>query len=176
MRLGAFFASLLFLMACQPPEPSGEKLFTRLSYNHSNIHFQNFIQEDERINILTYEYTYNGGGVAAADFNNDGLCDLYFVGNAVDNKLWASLKTLRILPICSQFSVAFGLLIHDFNQDGWQDLLVGGNFQDYKTNYGPSDASKGTVLFNDQKGGFLAQGKLNCGKMLSSEIRNFEKL
>jgi hypothetical protein len=37
---------------------------------------------------LKYGYFYNGGGVAAADFNNDGLIDLYFTGNMVANKLY----------------------------------------------------------------------------------------
>ena len=33
-------------------------------------------------------YTYIGGGVAAADFNKDGLEDLFFISNTFDNKLY----------------------------------------------------------------------------------------
>ncbi|MFM8835091.1 MAG: FG-GAP repeat domain-containing protein, partial [Cytophagales bacterium] len=130
MRLAAFFALPLFLLVCQPPAPSGAKLFTRLSSSHSNIHFQNIIQEDEQINILTYEYTYNGGGVAAADFNNDGLCDLYFVGNTVDNKLYLNTGNLRFCDATDSSKSAgrklwkTGVAVVDINSDGWLDLYL----------------------------------------------------
>ncbi|MFM7486954.1 MAG: FG-GAP repeat domain-containing protein, partial [Cytophagales bacterium] len=83
---------------------------------------------------------------------------------------------LSDLPISAQFSSAYGLLVYDFNRDGWQDVLVGGNFRDYKTNFGPNDASMGTVLLNDRKGGFLSQNKLRFGKILNGEVRHLEKL
>ncbi|MFM8912812.1 MAG: CRTAC1 family protein, partial [Flammeovirgaceae bacterium] len=88
------------------------------------------IQEDEQINILTYEYTYNGGGVAAADFNNDGLCDLYFVGNAVDNKLYLNKGGLRFRDATDSSKSAgrklwkTGVAVVDINNDGWLDLYL----------------------------------------------------
>ncbi|HEY3404408.1 MAG TPA: hypothetical protein VGK59_13550, partial [Ohtaekwangia sp.] len=75
----------LILFRCNR-EP--DTLFTKISPEHSGISFINEIVETPDMNIMTYEYTYNGGGVAAGDFNNDGLCDLYFTGNAVSNKLY----------------------------------------------------------------------------------------
>jgi len=35
----------------------------------SQLTFNNTIPEDRNINILNFEYLYNGGGVGAADFN-----------------------------------------------------------------------------------------------------------
>ncbi len=56
--------------------------------SETNITFANHIEETNTINILRYEYMYNGGGIAVGDFNNDGLQDLYFTGNQVDNALY----------------------------------------------------------------------------------------
>jgi hypothetical protein len=50
----------------------------------SRVSFANTITEIEDLNIILYEYLYNGGGVAAGDINNDGLTDLYF------SRVWKS--------------------------------------------------------------------------------------
>ena len=38
--------------------------------------------------MFKYMYFYNGGGVGAGDFNNDGLIDLFMTANQGDNKLY----------------------------------------------------------------------------------------
>ena len=50
-------------------------------------------------NILMYEYFYNGGGVAAGDFNNDGLVDLYFTSNMSDNKFYLNKGNMQFEDI-----------------------------------------------------------------------------
>ena len=77
---------LLFLMvifSC-----SEKTLFEEVSKNKSGILFNNLIIENDSMNILDYEYLYNGGGVAISDFNNDGMQDIFFTGNIVNNKLY----------------------------------------------------------------------------------------
>src|SRR5512141_1405805 len=63
-------------------------LFTLLDSNTTHINFINYNIENPQLNIFTYEYLYNGAGVAAGDINNDGLVDLYVSGNMVPNKLY----------------------------------------------------------------------------------------
>ncbi len=104
--------------------------FTKLPSDHSGITFENTIQETPEINILNYEYTYNGGGVAAGDFNNDGLCDLYFTGNTVKNKLYVNKGDLQFKDITDNAGIAgrslwkTGVTIADVNDDGWLDIYV----------------------------------------------------
>ena len=63
-------------------------MFTEIPSSQSQVAFRNDIQEDENYNIDTYEYLYNGGGVATADLNNDGLTDLVFSGNMTPSKIY----------------------------------------------------------------------------------------
>jgi len=53
-------------------------LFKRLSTDETGITFNNINAENDVINIFTYEYLYNGAGVAVGDINNDGLADIIF--------------------------------------------------------------------------------------------------
>jgi enediyne biosynthesis protein E4 len=116
-----------WLWAC---DKKSETLFTKLSSDVSGIKFVNTIHETPEINILSYEYTYNGGGVAAADFNNDGLIDLYFTGNAVPNKLYVNQGDLKFKDLTDLSGTAgrdhwkTGVSAADVNGDGWMDLYV----------------------------------------------------
>ncbi len=62
--------------------------FTALSPSETNIYFQNKITEGPNTNVLLYEYFYNGGGVAIADFNGDQKLDIYFTSNMEENKMY----------------------------------------------------------------------------------------
>ena len=87
-------ASFTFFQCTQP-----EKQFTELSPEETGLDFRNDIVETQHTNILTYEYAYNGAGVAAGDINQDGLTDLYFSGNSVPNKLFMNKGKWRFEDI-----------------------------------------------------------------------------
>ena len=74
----------LILFQCTP----SQKQFTEVSGDEVGLNFRNDIVETQHTNIMTYEYAYNGAGIAAGDVNNDGFADLYFSGNSVPNKLF----------------------------------------------------------------------------------------
>ncbi len=62
--------------------------FEKISDVHSGITFNNKIIENDSINPMNVVNIYNGGGVGIADFNNDGLPDIYFTGNMVPSRLY----------------------------------------------------------------------------------------
>ena len=88
MKIRNTFASLLFfslslcLFSCdidnkgsgEPDSITAQKLF--VLREDSGIRFSNNLSPTADLNILTYLYYYDGGGVAAGDLNNDGLIDL----------------------------------------------------------------------------------------------------
>jgi hypothetical protein len=105
-------------------------LFTSLPSSRTGISFQNKLVESAGQNIITYEYFYNGGGVGAGDFNNDGLIDLYFTSNQQPNKLYLNKGNWQFEDITKKAGVAgrpgwkTGVSVADVNGDGFLDIYV----------------------------------------------------
>ena len=76
-----------------------QPLFQLLASRQTNIDFKNDINEDESLNVMAYEYFYNGGGVAVGDLNNDGFDDLFFTSNLKSNKLYLNMTGEKGSPI-----------------------------------------------------------------------------
>jgi enediyne biosynthesis protein E4 len=117
----------LFLMSCSTHE---QPLFKLLNPDQTQILFNNVITETDDFNILTEEYIFNGGGVAVGDFNNDGLPDLFFSGNQVNNALYINKGNLKFEDISRNAGIeAFdrwntGVTVVDINGDGFLDIYV----------------------------------------------------
>ncbi|MEA5139410.1 VCBS repeat-containing protein [Arcicella rigui] len=117
---------------------SGEEqntLFTSLSTEETAIQFSNRITENDTMNILTFEYINNGGGVALGDFNNDNLVDVYFTGNQVANRLYLNRKDstsnqLKFEDVTQKAQVdgkgkwCSGVAVVDINNDNLLDIYV----------------------------------------------------
>ncbi|HEX2608844.1 MAG TPA: VCBS repeat-containing protein [Flavisolibacter sp.] len=104
--------------------------FIALSPDETGIHFSNTITENDSINVIDFANIYNGGGVGAGDFNNDGLQDLYFTGNMVPNKLYLNKGEMRFEDITAASGTdgggrwGRGVAVIDINNDGKLDLYV----------------------------------------------------
>ena len=87
------------------PKTTQATLFVEIKPDSSGIHFINHNKENKDFNYYQYEYFYNGGGVAAADFNNDGLIDLFFTANMAPNRLYLNKGALKFQDITSRANV-----------------------------------------------------------------------
>jgi hypothetical protein len=122
-----YFSLFSLLFACNSDETP---LFELIPSSQSGIEFQNTITESDQYNILDFAYLYNGGGVSVGDFNNDGLQDIFFTGNMVDNQLYLNQGNLRFKNITDVAGVAasgkwmYGSAVVDINHDGLMDIYA----------------------------------------------------
>ncbi|HEV2480540.1 MAG TPA: VCBS repeat-containing protein [Puia sp.] len=133
--------------------PSGlwaqKPLFQLLPASATDIHFSNDIRETEELNVLNYEYFYNGGGVAAGDINNDGLVDLLFTANSKPCKLYLNLGGFKFKDITKEAGLEgrpnswkTGVTMADVNGDGLLDIYI--------CYSGKDAAQRGNQLFINQ--------------------------
>lgn len=105
-------------------------LFEKISNKKAGVTFKNQLKEDQKNNILRYEYFYNGGGVAVGDLDNDGLEDLFFTGNMSPNKVFKNLGNWKFEDKTKAAGVAgkevwtTGVSMADVNADGLLDIYV----------------------------------------------------
>ncbi|MFD2101653.1 VCBS repeat-containing protein [Flagellimonas iocasae] len=131
-------------------------LFKKLDYNQSQITFSNTITHDVSTlsNLFDYDYFYNGAGVGLEDLNNDGLLDVFFSGNQVNNTLYFNQGGLTFKDVSETAQIntgkvwSNGVTFADINSDGWMDIYV--------SQGGPNtrDKRKNLLFINKQDGTF----------------------
>lgn len=128
-----------------------QKLFRLHSAESTGINFSNKLTETPELNAFVFNYMYNGAGVGVADFNNDGLQDIYFVGNQVSDRLYLNKGELQFEDISTSSGIEGfggwknGISIVDINNDGYLDIYItrGGKTDDPRLN--------SNLLFINQK-------------------------
>ncbi|WP_144035971.1 VCBS repeat-containing protein [Spirosoma fluviale] len=123
LRLAAF--SALTLVGCT----HSSSRFERLTASRTGIDFANTITESDSLNVLEFEYLYNGGGVGVGDFNGDGQPDVFFAGNQVSSRMYLNKGDFNFEDITDSAGVGTtywctGVAVADINQDGRQDIYV----------------------------------------------------
>jgi hypothetical protein len=136
---------------------TSNKIFSTIEASESGIDFQNILTENNEFNYFTYSYLYMGGGISAGDINNDGLIDLFFTGNQVQNKLYLNKGNLKFEDITDKAGIGgderwyTGVTMADVNNDGFLDI--------YCSVSGLTEPRNNQLFINNQDGTFTEKAK-----------------
>ena len=134
---GALFTCLVccLTLACSDAGTEAEESahsssinFELLLPDRTGLHSAPSIVEDATRNYFLFNYLYVGGGAAAADFNGDGLQDLYVVNNNDSSHLYLNQGDFRFKDVSVASGTSLpgmfknGVTVVDINQDGLPDL------------------------------------------------------
>ena len=115
-----------------------DPLFEWMDPQHTGIQFVNHLEEDDELNVVSFEAFFNGSGVGTGDVNGDGRPDVIFTSNRGDNRLYLNDGDWRFRDdtdkagLLSRGKWANGVALVDINHDGHLDIYIsyGGPFAD----------------------------------------------
>lgn len=197
---------VLLLISCGDKSPSVKnsipqnQLFEYIPSSHSGITFNNHLTENlsSGENILDFDFFFNGSGLAIADFDNDGLEDIFFAGNQVENRIYKNEGGFKFKDKTKSSGVntaakvwSNGVTCADINQDGFLDIYVsqGGPYEPEKRrnllliNNGDFTFSEQAAQYGLNDNGISSQsaffdydkdGDLDCFVMNESPLIGFD--
>jgi hypothetical protein len=124
---------LMPLLMIRCTKQPGNHLFTLMPSSVTHADFINKLDYDtqlkKKFNVYTFRNFYNGGGVALADINNDGLIDIFMTSNMGTNKLYLNKGNFEFEDISKKAGIegkgwSNGVSIADVNGDGLPDIYV----------------------------------------------------
>lgn len=126
---GLCWASLCW-QGCRHASSGEPAVFEVLDADKTGLDFSNKLTPTQQMNVFKYMYYYNGGGVGAGDFNNDGRIDLFFASNQGQNKLFLNSGNLQFRDVSEEAKIpndhawSTGVSVVDINNDGLLDIYV----------------------------------------------------
>ena len=152
-------------------DPSTIRLFEVLTPEQTGINFENRLTEDLAHNSVNDVYFYNGSGLSIADFNNDGLQDIYFVSAQQANALYLNQgNDQNGIPVFVDEASKYNLDIDmystqaaffDYDLDGDLDMVLANHHQvDYSFAELPTllqteSTETGERLYQNQDGKYV---------------------
>ncbi len=121
---------IFILSGCKTSSKKENAMFEVLDNKKTGLDFSNKLTPGLQFNMFTYMYFYNGAGIGAGDFNNDGLIDLFFSSNQGENKLYLNKGNLTFTDVTKQAAIpqdsgwSTGVSVVDINNDGLLDIYV----------------------------------------------------
>lgn len=120
----------MLIASCGSKQEIKDPMFRSLNGENTGIHFRNNLVYNKAFNLFKYMYFYNGSGVGAGDFNQDGKTDLFFGSNQGRNRLYLNQGELKFADHTSDAGIpddggwTTGISVVDINNDGMLDIYV----------------------------------------------------
>ncbi|HTB25650.1 MAG TPA: VCBS repeat-containing protein [Puia sp.] len=111
-------------------KPALPVLFEIKDDKSTGLHFANNLTPTQDFNVFDYMYFFNGAGVGAGDFNNDGKIDLFFAASQGDNQLYLNEGNLQFKNVTKEAMIpedggwSTGVSVVDINNDGLLDIYI----------------------------------------------------
>lgn len=175
LKLGSVWILLfpLFNFAQSP-------LFRELSSSSTSISFANTLTESKFQNVFVDYNFYSGGGLAVGDLDNDGLPDLYFTGNQVENQLYKNLGGMKFKAMTATSGTGdasdwcTGVTLADVNGDGLLDIYVckAGQFKESSRLKNKLYINQGNFKFTEEA---EAYGIADAGRSVQATFFDFDR-
>jgi enediyne biosynthesis protein E4 len=162
---------------------SWEQIFT---YQKSKTDYPISLKQDlaRQMNFLNKKFIYYKD---YADKSIDQIFDEEMLENSKIQRVYELRSAILLnkgdghfgfipLPVQAQFGQIRAIEISDLDNDGIQDIALGGNMFSVKTDVGRYDALYGIVLKGNGKGNFKPVSSEASGLTVKGEIRNIKKL
>lgn len=189
LKRGAVHVSVLTWMlvvvlvatGCRTEAPGpADPLFERMLSEQTGIQFVNQIKESRALNVITYEFLYNGAGVGVGDVNGDGLQDVFFASNMGQSVLYLNEGSFRFKDVTERAGIqtegkwANGVAMVDINHDGYLDIYVscGGPFADPRRRANELYINNGDATFTEQA---KAYGLSDAGHTTQSVFFDYDR-
>lgn len=124
------FCASLFICCNGHKKKVENAIFETLDEKRTGLDFVNKLTPTSEFNMFNYMYFYNGAGIGAGDFNNDGLIDLFFASNQGRNSLYLNKGKLSFKNVTEEAKIpddkgwSTGVSVVDINNDGLLDIYV----------------------------------------------------
>ena len=193
-----FLSAIILLTSCSERK---DTIFEKLESPDTGLVFENRLTHNvsNRQNLFDYDYFYNGAGVGVEDLNNDGLLDVVFAGNQVENKLFFNQGDFVFRDASESSGIQIGnqwsngVTFSDINADGFMDIYItqGGpndrkdranllyinngdeTFSEEAATYGLDDRGESTqAVFFD----YDRDGDLDCFVLNENELYGYDPL
>lgn len=130
LLLMAGLLAVCSFISCNTKKKTAPTLFKTLGAASTGLSFVNKLTPNNELNLFSYMYYYNGAGVGAGDFNNDGKTDLFLSANQADNKLYLNQGNMHFTDATATAAIpqdggwSTGVSVTDINNDGLLDIYV----------------------------------------------------
>lgn len=155
-----------------------DKVFSRSIHHRDMPVFMKKEMTDQmpslkKLNLKNEEYA----GKTVQQLFGDGLKDaamkqINFTSSVVAYNDGRGHFTVARLPLEGQLSSVNAVLVKDINQDGYPDIIAGGNWMNLLPQFSSIDASYGLLFLNDGKGHFKNVPSSITGLNVAGETRD----